>query len=91
MANAVKDNNNVSSVMAVSNADGTTTIPLSADPTNHTLDVVNGTTGSSLTGQNALRDSNYVTTLIAVSSADGSTPVPLYIDPATKQLLIKST
>lgn len=90
-AQARKDDNRVNTMIAISNADGTTSSLVSADPITHGLTIDNSIGGSDLTGDNALRDDNRVTTLLAVSSSDGVTPVPLYVIAASGSLLIKST
>lgn len=91
MANASKDNNNVSTILGTSSSDGSTTVRVKAHATNHTLQVSDGVTGSDLSGDNASRDSNMVPALMAVSSVDGVTPVPIYADSSTGELLIKTT
>lgn len=91
MADAYRDGNRVPALIAVSDADGSTLVAIKADPTAHTLNVSDGTTGSDLSGDDALRDSNRITGLLAVSDADGETPVPVYADPSTGALLIDST
>ncbi len=90
MANAVKDQNNVPVMIGISSADGTTILPVYADPTSHLVQVSDAVTGSDLTGDNALRDENRITTMLAVSDVDGSTPVPIYVN-SSNQLLVKST
>jgi hypothetical protein len=89
--NAQHDNNNVTTELGVSNADGVTPLKLRANPSTHILDVEGGSTGSDLGNDDAKRDDNYTTCLLAVSSVDGVTPVPLYINAITNKLLIKST
>lgn len=90
MANAVRDENNVSSLLAVLNTDGRTIMRVTAIPSNHRLNTLDGTTGSNLGPTRALHDENFITTLIAVSSADGVTPVVCYAD-SSGNLLVKST
>lgn len=92
MAEAKRDNNGVTSQLAVSNTDGRTPLKLQADPVTHRVKVNNGTTGSDVSANtDARRDGNYVPTMEAARSSDGLAPVPLYIDSATGFLLIKST
>ncbi len=91
MTNAKKDNNQIPVLLLISNADGTTTLQLKANPTTHALIVDNGTTGSDLSGDTASRDDNGQPVAIAVSNSDGSTPVSLYADSSTGRFLIKST
>lgn len=91
MTNAKHDNNGVPAALGLSNSDGATLTPLKVDPSSHTMNWSDGTTGSDLSGDNASRDENGNHGLIGVSSADGVTPVPVYIDPADGSLLVKST
>lgn len=88
--NAAKDQNNVSTLIAVLNSDGSTVTRIKVDPTTHIMNVSDGATGSDNGPQNAARDGNFVPTIIAVSSSDGVTPIPVYCDSSGK-LLIKST
>ncbi len=91
MANAYKDENNVSTLIAASNLDGITPIRVLANPSNHALKVDDNTTGSDNGNNdgNATRDENDVPVLLAVSSVDGFTPVEVYAD-ADGNLLIDS-
>jgi hypothetical protein len=88
MSNSVKDQNSVSSLIAVLNTDGKTIIPLEA--TSNTLDVNNGTTGSDNGPTSSLKDSNSASTIMAVSENDGVTPIVLYAD-SLGNLLVRST
>ena len=87
---ASRDQNRVTALLAASSSDREPT-KVYADPTDHTLGVHDGTTGSSLGGNIAARDGNRVPVLLAVSSADGVTPVEVYADPTTNELLVDST
>lgn len=89
MSNAARDENNVPTLVAVLDADGTTVMRLKTNPTTHAVDIADDTTGSDNGPINAARDDNYVTTLIGVSSVDGVTPVPIYAD-ANGNLLVDS-
>ncbi len=88
---APRDQNHVPTLLAVSNANGTTTIPVQASGVTHFLSVDDDVTGTDLSGADALRDGSHVTGILAVSSDDGITPVPVYIDSITGKLLIQST
>jgi len=88
---AVKDDNNINTVTAISNANGSDVVRLSANPTTHLLQVDDNTTGTDSGGSSAKHDNNMVTTLIAVSESDGETPVALYADPENGQLLVDTT
>lgn len=89
MAQAQKDDNNISTIQGLLNTDGATPTNLEADPTSHILDADDGTTGSDNGGSRALRDDNHTPVAIAVSELDGTTPVALYVD-ANGNLLIDS-
>ena len=89
MAEALRDENHVPTILGVSKDDGETTLPIYADPWDHALNVSDGLGGTDLSGDNADRDQNHVTTLMAVSAVDGKTPVPLYVDPVENKLLIR--
>lgn len=90
MANAARDNNNVPTLIAVSEDDGATLIRIKADPVIHVLSVEDAQTGSDLGPEGrALRDENFVTSLLAVSSSDGVTPVAIYAT-ADGKLLVDS-
>lgn len=90
MANAVKDDNNVNSLIVALNTDGASIIRVKVNPTTHRLKYSDGSTGSDHGPTNALRDDNNVPVLMAVSSADGVTPVIIYGD-SSGNLLMKST
>lgn len=89
MANAAKDNNGVSSLIAVLDTNGSTIVRVKADPSTHRLKVADASTGSDLGPTNAAKDQNFVSTLIAVSRIDGSTPVVVYCD-SSGNLLVDS-
>lgn len=87
MANAARDENNVPTLIAVLNTDGSSIVRVEVNPTGHVLSVEDNTTGSDNGPDRALRDENFVTTLIGVSSADGITPVAVYADAQGRLLL----
>ena len=92
MSNAKRDENNVPTLIAVLDSDGSTIVPVKVDVSGATplLEVDDNTTGSDNgPGPRALRDENFATTLIGVSSVDGVTPVAVYAD-ADGNLLIDS-
>ncbi len=101
MANAYKDENGISTLIATLNTDGSGIVRVLANPTNHGLEVSDGTTGSDNGNNkgNANRDNNNVPVLIAVSSAtttvngvnyvQGITPVEVYSD-SSGNLLVNS-
>ncbi len=88
--NASRDQNHVPSLIGVSSADGVTIDKVKADPTNHGLQVNDGSTGSDHGTVDAQRDQNHTPALMAVSSIDGVTPVAIYTDGSGK-LLVQST
>ena len=91
MAESKRDNNKIPTIIALSNADGTTPINVTVHPTTHGLQISIGDTGSDLGGDHAIRDNSGIPVLMGVSSADGITPVAIYADPTTGELLIKTT
>lgn len=90
MTEAKRDNNGITGILATSNFDGKSVLPLKVDSTDKSLQVTDGSTGSSFSRNDAFRDSNRIQAMIAVSSDDGITPVLVYIDSATSKLLVKS-
>lgn len=80
MANAPIDNNSVRGMLAVLNSDGTTTVPIRANPTTHGLKINNGAGGSDNGPTDAKRDGNFEPNLMALSSDDDGMPVALYVD-----------
>ena len=90
MANAKKDENGVSTLIAALNTNGTTPTLVQVNSSNNSLKVSNGTTGSNNGRNIAYRDENSVPVLMAVSSSDGVTPVEVYAD-SSGNLLIKTT
>lgn len=91
MAQAPRDGNKVPALLAVSNADGSTTLPVFANVVTQALMVDLDTTGSDLSDAPGKRDENRVVAFMAVSSVDGITPVPIYVDSVTNALLIDET
>lgn len=90
MAESKRDDNRIETMIGASNSDGSTPVLVKVDAS-HNLLVSDGTTGSSLSGNNASRDNSGIPVLMGVSSADGITPIAIYADSATGKLLIKST
>lgn len=88
MTNASRDENNVPTLTAVLDSDGTTITRLEVNPTGNVLSVDDHQTGSDNgPAGRALRDENFVTTLIGVSNVDGITPVAVYTDSNGKLLI----
>lgn len=90
MANAKHDKNNVPTIIAVLNTNGTTITNITASPVSHGVGINDGSSGTDHGRPNAFHDSNNVPTWMAVSSSDGKTPIILYADPSGN-LLVKST
>jgi hypothetical protein len=92
MTNAPRDNNRVETLLGISNADGLTPTPVfTLNPSNHTVQISDGTTGSDLSGESKPRDDNGNTVVMGVSSSDGITPILIYVNPSTGELLIDSS
>lgn len=90
MSNASRDENHVTTEIALSSADGITLIPLEATVgIKNKLRINDGLLGTDLSGDVDARDENRVVAFMAVSATDGVTPVPVYIDPITKRLLVR--
>lgn len=88
MAQAVRDANRVTTLIAASNADGITPVNIYGDPFTHFMYVKTSVT-SYAAKSIAQRDQNHVTTLLGTSASDGTTPVAIFGDPATNQLFVK--
>ncbi len=89
--NSKRDNNQITTILGTSSADGSTPVPITVNSVTHGIKIDDGITGSDLSGEIASRDENGVTVLMGVSSDDGVTPVPIYADESTGALLIKSS
>lgn len=84
------DENGRPTVICASSADGTTIVPIKADPAIHGLEVIDGT-GQKDNGNNlgnAMIDENGVAVWTAKSSAGNGAIVEVYGDPATGSVLI---
>lgn len=90
MAQAKRDENRVTTLIAVLSTDGLTPMVIKADPTTHILKTSNGTTGSDNGRGIAARDENRIPVLMAVSSADGITPIEVYADSSGNLLVTNS-
>ena len=87
MAQASKDDNNVSTMLGTLNTDGETPTNVKVDVTNHSVDVLDGASGSDLGDDIASRDNNNITVMMGVSSTDGTTPTSIYVN-SSNQILI---
>lgn len=90
MANAKRDENFVTTLLATSNADGKSIILVEGNPTTHTLSVQDGTDGVDRGGTYAKRDENSVPVLLCESSAGNGALVAVYAN-TSGQLLIDSS
>ena len=86
---ASKDANFVSSVLATSEIDGHTTIPIKINPSTNRVKVNFGSGGVDLGDHNADKDDNRVSGIMGVSSADGKTLIPIFCT-STGYLKVKS-
>lgn len=89
MENAIRDENRVTTLIGISNADGLTTVPIYVNPTTHRLKTAHGSSGSDLSDNFAPRDENFVPGLLGASSDDDGTAIPVYADPTTHELLVR--
>jgi len=79
---ASRDQNFVPTVLATSDADGSSTVPVQVDSVTSSLRVNLGTTAPGVTvSAVAKRDGNHVPVLMGVSASDGVTPTPILSDP----------
>jgi len=92
MSNAKPDGNGKTTIIGILNTDGATVTRVQTNPSNHALEVSNGTTGSD-NGNNAglaQVDGNGKPVWTALSSVDGKTIIEVYVN-SSGQLLIQST
>ena len=87
MTDAKKDNNGIPTMIATSNADGSTPVLIKVNATNNALFADDGATGSDLSGNIASRDGNAIPVMMGVSSADGITPTAIYATSDGKLLI----
>lgn len=87
----VIDNNRIPALLAVSNADGSTVLPVYANASTNALKASDALTGSDLGGNPDPRDSNRKIAFFAVSAVDGVSPCAVYCDSVTNALLIRSS
>ena len=85
----MKDDNFVNPIMGVLNTDGKTIISIKGNPSNHSLKISDGTSGSDNGPENAIHNENDIPTLLATSSSDGETPIAIYCD-SNGNILINS-
>lgn len=90
MADAYRDSNNVPTLIAGLNTDGTSIVRVQVNASTHSLKISDGSTGTDHGSVNDLRDSNFVPALLAVSNVDGKTPVVVYAD-SSGNLLVQSS
>lgn len=87
----VLDENRIPAIIAVSNTDGSTVLPVYGNSANNSLSVDDDITGTDQGGGDPdRRDVNRKVAFMAVSSVDGVTPVEVYVDATTNKLLINS-
>ena len=97
MTNAKRDENNVHTMIAALDSDGTTIKNVVVDVTIHGLKVEDSSTGTGFGVVNAIRDENGVPVLMGVSSTtatvdgidyvEGVTPVTIYVNSAGSLLI----
>lgn len=84
---AKRDDNNIPTLLAGLESDGTTLVRVKANATTHALSVSDAQTGSDFGPDEAPRDQNFVPALMAVSDVDGVTPVVVYATSDGKLLI----
>lgn len=82
-----RDNNGVPTLVGTLNTDGTTVVSIKVNPSNNSLKVDDGITGSSFASPDSQRDANRVPAIWGISSADGTTPVYIATDVDGKLLI----
>ncbi len=92
MSNAGRDQNGRPTLITASSLDGTTIVPILANPTTHRVLNDDGATGSDNgnNGGNAMMDENMVSVATALSSDGSGTIIEIYGDISTGKLLINS-
>lgn len=90
MANAKKDSNGVSSMIAALNTNGISIVNLAVNPVTHALKINLGDTGVSADVETALKDDNGVSSMIGVSSDDLETPIRIHAN-SLGELLVDNT
>jgi hypothetical protein len=88
MADSVRDNNHVPSLLALSYVDGTTLVPIKINSSNGGIEVDRVNTVSTA-AMDAARDQNHRATVLGVDSVSGD-PIPLFADPVTGGILVGS-
>jgi len=88
MADAIKDQNHVPSLLAVSYVDGITLVPIVINSSNSGVQIDRVNTVSTA-AMNAARDANHRTTVMGVDSVSGN-PIPLFANPTTGGILVSS-
>lgn len=86
MSDAIRDKNNIPTLIALSYVDGVTPVAVKINSTSRGILTDRLHTVSSLI-MNAVRDSNYITTLMAKNSVTGET-IPVFADPVTGGILV---
>lgn len=92
MSNAPLDENSRPAITCASKNDGTTIVPIKADPTTHAIMLVDGTgqTDNGNNNGNAMLDENSRPVWTALSSANDGSIVEVYGDGSSGSILILS-
>ena len=85
MAEAKRDENRITTLLAVSDVDGKTPTPVYANPVTHAYKVSLNPTNTGFPTINAHRDENRVTTALVETSAGDL--IELYVDSENKLLI----
>jgi len=89
MTEAIRDQNHIPVLLALSYVDGTTLVPVSVDVTNGGVEIDKINTVSTAV-MDAVRDGNHKATLMAVDSVSGD-PIPIFANPVTGGVLVDVT
>lgn len=88
MAQAKRDQNRIPTLIGVSTVDGTTPLPVFANPTTHAL-TASLSVGIMPLEDKASIDENRVKSLLGVSSVDEITPIPIGVNSSDNGLLME--
>ena len=88
MSNAIRDENHVPVLLALSYVDGITLVPIKINSSNTGVEIDTVNTVSTA-AMNAARDGNHKETLMGVDSVSGD-PIPVFANPTTGGILVGS-
>lgn len=81
MTIAIRDENRIPTMIALSSANGVDIVPIKVNPVSHSTVVDAGGAGVDYSEDVASRDENYIPVAMGVSALDGVTPTAIYASP----------